>query len=119
MNSDFKIAATILIIFGIVIGFIVLAGDTIGLTDADAETMISVLPGIFVILVGFWGATQTRGFMLSGVVTVIGLGFAYLIYLLNEANLLIPDLEMSVTELQLIVIVVFLIISVAVAVSDR
>ena len=50
MKIDFKIAAVILIIFAIVVGFIIIGGDSIGLTDADARTMLSILPGVAVLL---------------------------------------------------------------------
>ena len=119
MKVDLKIAAVILIIFGVVIGFVIIAGDTIGLDDADARTLASVLPGVFVLLGAFWVTTQASGYMLSGAVAGVGLSLAFLIHLMNEATLLIPDLEMSASDLSLTVIVVFLVIAAGLAVRER
>jgi len=119
MKSDFKIAAVILIIFVMTIGYIIIGGDSIGLTDEDASRVVTLLPGIGVILVSFWAATQARGIMLSGAVMGVGLGFIFLIHLMDSVELLVSDLQMSVADLQLVILIVFAILSAGLVVAER
>lgn len=115
MKDTFRVAAVILIIFAVSLGFIVIAGDTVGLTDDDARTLASILPGITAMFIGFMGITWARGMWKVGPVIGIGIGFLAVVYELDSAALLIPDLVMTAREIQLVSMVVVLIIAVYVA----
>jgi len=120
MRSYLKIPSVILIIIFVVIGFLIYGGEALlGLAATDTTDFISLLPGIFVIFISFIAISQTRGLMMAGVVAGSGLGFAYLIYLMDQIDLLIPETEMVAADIELVVILVFLIIGVMLAVRER
>lgn len=119
-RSDLLIASVVVIIIAVVVGFLIYGGeDLLGLSADDTNTLISLLPGVFVLLVAFYAVSISEGFMQAGAVAGVGLAFAFLIHLMDDAALLIPDLDISATDLALVILVVFLVIAVGVAVRDR
>ncbi len=114
------VPAVMLVIIGVVVGFLVLGGDSLlGLDSGDTNTIVSLIPGIVVLFVSFFAVSKSRGYLLSGAVAGVGLSFAFLLSLMNDAGLIVNDLEISITDLQVLVIVVFLILGVGLAVRDR
>lgn len=116
MRSNYQIAASIIIIFAVVLGFMLYIGeDVIGLSSTDTTDFISISPAIFVVLVAFYGVSQSEGFMRAGSVTGLGLGLAYLIYLMDQADLLIPQTGMTASDIELVIIVLFAVLGVGVS----
>ncbi len=114
------IPAIVLVMFAVIVGFLLYSGeDILGITSDDVGTLIILLPGVVVVFVGFFAMSQTTGAMLFASVSGVGLAFIYIIYALNEAALLIPDLEMSVTDLQIVIFMAFLIVGAGMAAVRR
>jgi len=111
------IPMVVLIIVGVVVGFLIYGGDLVGLNTDDVNMLVSVLPGIFVLLVSFYAVSKTSGYMQSGAIAGVGLAFVFLIHLMDEQSLLIPSVGISANELSLVIIIIFLIAGVAKAVG--
>ncbi len=119
-RSDLMIASVILIIISVVVGYLVYGGDTVlGLSSADVETLIFLLPGVFVLFISFFVVGVSKGYMRAGASAGVGLSLVYLISLMNTAGLIVDDLDVSSTDLSLLILVVFMIIAGVVAVNER
>ncbi len=121
IRRDEMIPAIVLIMFTVIIGFLVYTGeDILGITTNDVNTLISLSPGVIVFFVGIYAVSRTGGGpMLFAAVAGVGLAFIYIIYALNEASILIPDLEMTVTDLQILILFIFLLVGAGLAVVKR
>ena len=118
LKSDFMIPAMVLVIVGVIIGFLILGGDTLlGLDSDDTNTIISLLPGVIVLFVAFYAVSISRGYMQSGAIAGVGLAFVFLIHLMDEASILIPSVGMSASDLSIVIIIIFLILATGTAVS--
>ena len=117
--ETFEIHAVVLVLFAVVIGFLLYGGNTIGFTDADTRTLISLMPGVVCLFIAFYVASQTKGFLVAGAVAGIGLSLSFLIYLMNSADVLIPDVGIGAPVIETVIIVVFMILAVALAVTRR
>ena len=85
-RSTFMITASIIIVFAVVIGFLIYGGeDLLGLTAADTNNLIAVLPGVFVLLVSFYAVSVSSGYVLVGAAAGVGLSLAKSSYV-KEVN---------------------------------
>lgn len=118
-KSNLAIPATVLILIAVVVGFLILEGDALGMDADDTNTIVALIPAILVLFVSFGVVAISSGLLMSGAVTGVGLAFAFLIHQMNDVGLLIPDLEISATDLQLVIIIIFLILGVGLAIRER
>jgi len=65
--------------------FLVMYPDVIGVPADSADTMITLFPGLLVVIVSIYGFSESRG--IGRVASMIGLGFG-LCYFIDTANTL-------------------------------
>ena len=120
LRSELMIPAVVLIIIGVVVGFLILGGsDLLGMDTDDTNVIVTLLPGIIVLFVAFYSVSISSGYMLSGAVAGLGLSLAFLLHLLDETSLIVDEPTLLITDLQILVIVVFLILAVGLVVRER
>lgn len=103
-----------------VIIFLINNGAVLNITSAVPTTLIQALPAIFVIMFGIYMLAQTnlKLFAVPAFGT-IAVGFAYLISVLYDADVVFAELPYSLAELQIITIVVGLILGAIVSLQQQ
>jgi len=120
LRSELMIPAVVLIIIGVVVGFLILGGsDLLGMDTDDTNVIVTLLPGIIVLFVAFYSVSISSGYMLSGAVAGLGLSLAFLLHLLDETSLIVDEPTLLITDLQILVIVVFLVLAFGAVVRER
>lgn len=121
IRRDDMIPALVVVMFAVIIGFLVYAGeDVFGITTDDVNNLIILLPGVIFFFISILGVARAEaGAKTFIAVAGVGVAFMWTIYALNEAAILIPDLEMTVTELMILVLFIFLVIGAGLAVVKR
>ena len=118
LKSVLMTPAVILIIFGVVIGFLVYGGDTLlGLDSDDINTIVFLIPGLIAILFGFYAVSISNGYLLAGALAGLGVSAVFMLHLMDETSLIVDEPTLLISDVQILVIVVFLILAVAVAVG--
>jgi len=119
LRSELMIPAVVLIILGVVVGFLIYGGDALlGMDSDDTNTIVFLMPGIIALFVAFYAVSISNGYMLAGAIAGLGLSLAFLLHLLDETSLIVDEPTLSITDLQILVIVVFLILAVGLAVRE-
>ncbi len=114
------IPAVTLIILSVVVGFFIYGGGSLlGMDSDDTNTIVTLLPGIIVLFVAFYSVSISSGYMLSGAVAGVGLSLAFMLHLLDATSLIVDEPTLLISDLQILVIVAFLILGVGLVVRER
>ena len=120
VRSELMTPAVILIIFGVVVGFLIYGGDSLlGMDSDDTSTIVTLIPGVIALFIAFYAVSVSSGYILGGAVAGVGLSLAFLLHLMDETSLIADEPTLLVTDLQTLVIVIFLILAVGLIVRER
>lgn len=118
LRSVLMTPAVILIIFGVVVGFLIYGGDTLlGLDSDDINTVIILIPGVIGIFMAFYAVAVSSGYLLAGALAGLGVSAAFMLHLMDETSLIVDEPTLLISDVQILVILVFLVLTVAVAVG--
>lgn len=120
LRSELMVPAVILIIIGVVVGFLIYGGDALlGMDSDDTNTIVILIPGVIALFIAFYAVSVSSGYILGGAVAGLGLSLALLLHLMDETSLIVDEPTLSITDLQILVIVVFLVLAVGLVVRER
>lgn len=119
LRSELMTPVVILIIFGVVVGFLLFGGDLLGMDSDDTNTIVILIPGVIVLFIAFYAISISSGYTLGGAVAGLGLSLAFLLHLMDRTSLIVDEPTLSITDLQILVIVVFLVLAVGLVVKER
>ena len=108
--DELTIVAAVAIVVVVVIGYMIYDGqDVLGLTVADVNKLAMLIPPAVAVLFGGYAISQAEGNRIYTFAAVACFGFAvaYTILSLNNQAILIPDLVMTVEDLIVLLIFIF------------
>lgn len=121
IRRDEMIPALAVVMFaGVVIFMLYVGEDMLGLTTDDTRTLIYLFTGVPMFFIGVYGVARAEAGAKTFIAVVgVGIAFIYSIFALNEIGILIPNLEMAVTDLIILLFYFFLLLGAGMAAVKR
>lgn len=117
MKSELQVAVGIVSILAIVV-FLVNAGSTLGFSSDFTDDIITVLPGVFVFIVGALMIMNMSGVFYIPGFGMLGIGVAILLDEMNTAGVIVPELltgSVTLEQAQVFIVIICLLIGAVVA----
>jgi len=119
LKSELMIPAVILTIIAVVVGFLNIGGDLLGMDSDDIDTTTILVLGAVPIFITFFVVYISSGYMLAGAFAGMGLSVAFLLHLMEETSLIVDEPTLPISVIQVFVILVFVILAFGAVVKER